>query len=705
MWANGGSSAAGIGGCCYAGLRGLTITGGDIHAIGGEYAAGIGAGEIEDGAYVSVIIRGGTVDAQGGEEGAGIGTGACCKLITLNDCKVDVVISGGIVEATGGKKGAGIGGGNECFKSGTFHITGGTLVAKAGAGCNGEKPGEGSAIGCGYGVSNKGSDSKSGTFIIPSSMMMIAGSSETDKRVFGYDERRDGCVWRSYIELKPCLEHDFSYVIVYGGKHAYRCRRCAYSSEAYHDYTNNGICVCGKREDSYEQQCKVTIYKKVDAFSTDYNTYPYNDVTNKNGYVECDTVMNAEFTLPTCDIIASDYSDSYRFVGWMVAPTETPTSCMFYDTDKVYEEGRTIIIPHMSGVNVYARYKYEFSPQMVFVGNNLISDGWNWTWDDENKTYSAATVTIENKALEEYTDDVYKKTINAKIVKSDLQKGDDDKYYYHYYALANYDDVDFTDVREQELSNFVILENDNDNKQIIGDNIGGNTDNVYLEDRVLYKDKSWNTLCLPFSLSSFTGTPLEGATVKTLTSATIDNGTLTLNFSEDLFSIVAGQPYIVKWENVPTTLEPYDGTNEDTTTDLDSPTFWEVGITTATAGTVEGTAADFVGQFASKEFTEADNTVLFLGGGNSLYYPDAPMTIGAQRAYFQLKNGLTAGDSPSAVRSIVLNFGDEETGISSTHTPIMNGGDWYGLNGGKLNGKPTVKGLYIHNGRKVVIKK
>ena len=33
---------------------------------------------------------------------------------------------------------------------------------------------------------------------------------------------------------------------------------------------------------------------------------------------------------------------------------------------------------------------------------------------------------------------------------------------------------------------------------------------VTLQGRTLYKDGSWNTLCLPFSLDSFDGTPLEG---------------------------------------------------------------------------------------------------------------------------------------------------------------------------------------------------
>ncbi len=31
-------------------------------------------------------------------------------------------------------------------------------------------------------------------------------------------------------------------------------------------------------------------------------------------------------------------------------------------------------------------------------------------------------------------------------------------------------------------------------------------------------------------------------------------------------------------------------------------------------------------------------------------------------------------------------------------------GNWYDLNGRKLSAKPTAKGLYIHNGKKKVVK-
>ena len=79
----------------------------------------------------------------------------------------------------------------------------------------------------------------------------------------------------------------------------------------------------------------------------------------------------------------------------------------------------------------------------------------------------------------------------------------------------------------------------------------GNTyDRLTLSGRTIYKDGLWNTLCLPFDVDDFTGTPLEGATVKTLGSSSFSNGTLNLNFTDNLSAIEAGKPYIVKWPGV-----------------------------------------------------------------------------------------------------------------------------------------------------------
>ena len=80
------------------------------------------------------------------------------------------------------------------------------------------------------------------------------------------------------------------------------------------------------------------------------------------------------------------------------------------------------------------------------------------------------------------------------------------------------------------------------------------------------------------------------------------------------------------------------------------------------------------------------------------------MTINTCRAYFHVD--LTG--SVNAVRAMVLGFGDsEETGISDAlrlnDKGQMINDEWFTLDGRRLDSKPKVKGLYINNGRKVLI--
>ena len=81
------------------------------------------------------------------------------------------------------------------------------------------------------------------------------------------------------------------------------------------------------------------------------------------------------------------------------------------------------------------------------------------------------------------------------------------------------------------------------------------TVDVELAERTFLTDGRWTTLCLPFSVTSLSNTPLEGFTVKELDTSTavdghktgLENGTLYLNF-KDATSIEAGKPYVVKKE-------------------------------------------------------------------------------------------------------------------------------------------------------------
>ena len=260
------------------------------------------------------------------------------------------------------------------------------------------------------------------------------------------------------------------------------------------------------------------------------------------------------------------------------------------------------------------------------------------------------------------------------------------------YTLNGYDYTFTNNYQHQDIS----LMDDDDNSEAI-DYYEDTIVNATLTGRTLYKDGGWNTICLPFNLSeeqlASDACPLKDATIKTLDSSSFADGTLTLNF-KDASSIVAGMPYIVKWES---------GDN------ITAPVFTDVIISATETQAIETTSTYFVGSFSPVSLTGGDKSVLYLGAGNKLYYPSADMTIGSCRAVFQLK-GIEAGD-PSlsdGVRGIILNFDDETTGIQEVigvnEVGEVSDDSWYSLDGRRLSGRPTAKGLYIVNGKKIIIK-
>ena len=63
---------------------------------------------------------------------------------------------------------------------------------------------------------------------------------------------------------------------------------------------------------------------------------------------------------------------------------------------------------------------------------------------------------------------------------------------------------------------------------------------------------------------------------------------------------------------------------------------------------------------------------------------------------------LHLGDEQAGANSRVLKIDSEATGITTTNYTNFTNGDWYNLQGRKVN--KAVKGVYIMNGRKVVVK-
>ena len=232
---------------------------------------------------------------------------------------------------------------------------------------------------------------------------------------------------------------------------------------------------------------------------------------------------------------------------------------------------------------------------------------------------------------------------------------------------------------------------------------------VVLKNRSLVKDGYWNTLCLPFDLE-LEDSPLAGATLMELdaenTAFDSATGTLHLNF-QSADSIQAGIPYLIKWGT--------PNTDPDAPSDaIFGPAF--SGVTFKCVGPKSVSSKDgevtFTGTFAPVAYKDGDRTSLYMGANDTIYYFGPNASLNSFRALFRLGEGYHAGDLQTVgqVKSFVVNFEGEDTvtGIPEV-TPdgrlsFIRPEGWYDLSGRRISGKPAAPGIYINNGRKIVIK-
>ena len=206
--------------------------------------------------------------------------------------------------------------------------------------------------------------------------------------------------------------------------------------------------------------------------------------------------------------------------------------------------------------------------------------------------------------------------------------------------------------------------------------------------------------------------------------------------------------YIVYMDDVssaPATIYPYVTTqNTDVATDVAETTnlLWpscvDDGVgTITTQGTENGVPYVYLNPTYPYPYNTSTNPLQFrffgLGNktvdGNKVYYfgrfaPGGKAT--RDKAYLRLTNevfhwrdgsigsqNVDPNANPSVVNPsrVALNFFDDEeesgtTGIKQidTTTQRMDSNVFYTLEGVKLNSRPTQRGIYIHNGRKIVIK-
>ncbi len=265
------------------------------------------------------------------------------------------------------------------------------------------------------------------------------------------------------------------------------------------------------------------------------------------------------------------------------------------------------------------------------------------------------------------------------------------------------------------------------------------TCNVVLKDRTLYKDGKWNTICLPFDVDmTDPACPLYGATYRTVTEASISGTTLNLTFAKTRDgwadnTLWAGVPYIIKWDKAADYVD-------DDAHNIVNPVFTNVQVqyvdgdfwndgenpensTVAFLGTYDA-IIDIANIWGDDPDDPDDKPfdVLLLGADNTLHYAASGASLGACRAYFLVDPAAVTPAGPANARRLTafsIDFGDDEgqtTGITEVTTdsdsaPSRHATGIYTLDGRKVTSdfdkqgtRNLPKGVYIVNGKKVVIK-
>jgi hypothetical protein len=243
------------------------------------------------------------------------------------------------------------------------------------------------------------------------------------------------------------------------------------------------------------------------------------------------------------------------------------------------------------------------------------------------------------------------------------------------------------DVNVTFVGDLAVFEDDVNNGAGI-ETLVGETICFVLNGRTL-KGGKWNTLSLPFNLSAeqIAASPLAGATIREFTNYENDGTNVTATFAS-VDAMEAGTPYLVWIEGG----------------DVVNPVFKDVEIVSGYTSTITKGSATFQATYGPVSLG-ASTFNLFLQN-NMLYYPSAATDINAFRGYFILTKPVpTTGGSAK----VFIDFVDEEAAsiesVESGELTVESLSDvWYTLDGRALDGKPTEKGIYLYNGRKVVIK-
>ena len=276
-------------------------------------------------------------------------------------------------------------------------------------------------------------------------------------------------------------------------------------------------------------------------------------------------------------------------------------------------------------------------------------------------TFTEGTYTKDNDGTKNYTWTGSEKTINFTVT-----------------ASTYYSKITVT-VKVPVAKDYTLNETATDNTIEDYENA-----NVTLK-RTFYKDGEWNTLCLPFAVAD-AKTAFDGAELREVDTKKSNGNTIVF---KEATAIEAGKPYLIKWAKESSVADDFEKKFEGVTL-----------VAAATPVVVKEGGISFNGFYKMIAASELGGTsVAAIGAGNKLFK-------------------VTEGEMKGFRAAFVLSSGAETTGykvvIDGTATGIGDlvidgvkaNGRVYNLNGqyvgNSLNGLQP--GLYIQNGKKVVVK-
>ena len=210
----------------------------------------------------------------------------------------------------------------------------------------------------------------------------------------------------------------------------------------------------------------------------------------------------------------------------------------------------------------------------------------------------------------------------------------------------------------------------------------------------------WSTICLPFAMSEAQVKEAFGEDVQlgdfTGYETTEDGDAITginVKFTAAT-AIEANHPYIIK---VSQAVSEFTADGVDIDPD-EAKVEYDNGLT----GKKRKVLGSFVGTYVADFdfYNDAENYPLFLSGNKFYYATENTKHMKAFRGYFDFVDYLDEAENAEARVFIV--FGNDTTGIGEVQRETAGDDRYYNLGGQRVE-QPS-RGLYIKNGKKVIIK-